>query len=190
MKIYFTASVLQKDEYDVYYQEIIDILQKQGHRVIHEHVTGSDMNFVNSQTEKQNREYYQRVQASISSSDMVVAEVSFPSTLNIGHEITLALSKNKPVICLYLLGKISAFFNGVKNDKLIYEPYTPVTLREVVLRSLKTLSDVADTRFNFYISPEIGNYLDWVALHKKLPRAVFLRSLLEKSMKSEKGFEN
>ena len=190
MKIYFTASVLQKNEYNDYYQEIIDSLQKKGHKVIHEHVTESDMDFVNSQTERQNREYYQKVQGAISNSDMVVAEVSFPSTLNIGHEITLALSKNKPVICLYLEGKISAFFNGIKNDKLIYESYNPKTLKEVVLRSFETLSGVTDTRFNFYISPEIGNYLDWVSQHKKLPRAVFLRSLLEKSMKTEKDFKN
>lgn len=190
MKVYFTASVFQQEQYKDYYLQIVSILMKLGHKVIHEHVTKTDMSFVNSQTVKQNREYYQTVQKGISNADILVAEVSFPSTLNIGHEITLALSKGKPVICLYLKGKVSAFFNGIKNDKLLYEEYTPETLEKVLVESLEHLSENTDTRFNFYISPEIENYLDWVSQTKKLPRAVFLRNLLEKAMKAEKDFKD
>lgn len=190
MKIYFTASVFQKEQYGNYYNQIVSILEGEGHQVVHEHVTDSNMDFVNSQTAQQNQEYYKTVQKSISQADAIVAEVSFPSTLNIGHEVSLALSKGKPAICLYLKGKISAFFNGIKNDRLVYKEYTPETLEKILFRNLDSLKDALDTRFNFYISPEINNYLDWIAKTKKLPRAVFLRTLLEKQMRLDKDFKN
>lgn len=190
MKVYFTASVLQKDQYGIYYDQIVSILEKLGHKVIHEHVTKMDMDSVKKQTFQQNADHYKKVQKQINSSDFVVAEVTFPSTLNIGHEVTQALSKGKPVICLYMQGKASYFFNGIKDDKLIYEEYLPENLESVLTNCLERLEEVADTRFNFYISPEIGNYLDWVNQNKKIPRAVFLRSLLEKAMKADKEFES
>jgi hypothetical protein len=45
-----------------------------------------------------------------------------------------------------------------------------------------------DTRFNFFISPKIGNFLDWIAKKKKLPRAVYLRKLIEDDMDKNKEY--
>lgn len=188
MKIFFTASILQKDQYGPYYKQIVSLLVKKGHRVIHEHVTKTNLAFVDKQTPTQNAQYYHEIQKLISSADFVVAEVTFPSTLNIGHEVTLALSKGKPVICLYLEGKSSYFFNGIKDDKLVYEEYNPKTLESVLTNCLERIEGISNTRFNFFISPEIEHYLDWVSQTRKTPRAVFLRSLLEKAMKSDKDF--
>lgn len=189
MKIYFTASVFQKDLYGDNYEKIVNILTKLGHAVIHNHVTSRSMVDINKLTESDNIEHYKKVKKWISDSDLVVAEVSFPSTLNVGHEITLAIEKGKPVICLYSKGKVSTFFQAIKSDKLIYHEYLPDQIEKILKDDIFQVLENTDTRFNFYISPEIGRYLDWVSQHKKLPRAVFLRSLLEKAMKLEKGFE-
>jgi hypothetical protein len=51
------------------------------------------------------------------------------------------------------------------------------------------LSDTQDVRFNFFISPQIGNYLDWVSKNKRIPRAVYLRRLIEEDMKNNKEYE-
>jgi len=45
-----------------------------------------------------------------------------------------------------------------------------------------------DVRFNFFVSPKILAYLDWVAQKRMVPRSVFLRNLIEKEMKKDKGF--
>ena len=34
----------------------------------------------------------------ISKADIVVVEISFPSTVNVGHELSLAMEKGKPVV--------------------------------------------------------------------------------------------
>lgn len=189
MNIYFTAAISQKDKYSKYYSEIVDTLIKCGHKVIHEHISDIDMSDLEKSSNSKQEDYYKKVTAWIGKADVVVAEVSFPSTLNIGHEITTALDKHKPVIALYLEGKESIFFSGIKSDNLLYCEYTDKTLPTVLKTAINQISNIADTRFNFYISPEIGRYLDWVSQNRKLPRAVFLRSLLEKAMKVEKDFE-
>jgi len=42
-----------------------------------------------------------------------------------------------------------------------------------------------DSRFNFFINPKLLAYLDWIARSKRLPRAVFLRKLIEDRMKQD-----
>lgn len=189
MKIYFTASVLQKDLYGDNYRKIVDTLEQLDHKVIHNHVTSRTLSEINNFTEHDNIEHYKKVKSWIAKSDIVIAEVSFPSTLNVGHEVTLALEKGKPVICLYAKNKVSSFFQAIKSDKLIYQEYSSDNLEHIIKDNLQHILENTDTRFNFYISPEIGRYLDWISLHKKTPRAVFLRSLLEKAMRSDKDFE-
>jgi len=45
-----------------------------------------------------------------------------------------------------------------------------------------------DVRFNFFVSPKIISYLDWVSKNRMVPRSVFLRELIEKEMKKDKDF--
>ena len=190
MTIYFTGAVSLKNLYGENYEKIIDALQKLGHRVIHEHITGVPLEKIFSSSDKEKVDYYKKVLKWISSADLIVAEVSFPSTLNVGHEVSIALEKGKPVLALYVHDKASPFFQGIKNDKFVYSEYSFTNLNSIIKDSIEAIEDVSDTRFNFYISSEIGRYLDWISQTKKPPRAVFLRSLLEKAMKTDKDFED
>lgn len=189
MTIYFTAAVSLTNLYGENYSKIVSSLEALGHKVIHEHITDVPLEKIFAASDKEKIDYYKKVIKWIGKADLVVAEVSFPSTLNIGHEISLALEKGKPVIALYADDKASPFFQGIRNDKFIYSEYSFTNLNTVLKNNLDALDDMSDTRFNFYISPEIGQYLDWIAKTKKLPRAVFLRNLLEKQMRADKTFK-
>ena len=79
-------------------------------------------------------------------------------------------------------------FEQLKELDSSLREYNGLDLREVIKRSLEYLSEQMDTRFNFFISPKIGSYLDWIAKKKKTPRAVYLRKLIEKEMKENKEF--
>src|SRR3989344_4817228 len=137
MTIYFTASILQKDEFGKYYSQIVGFLESLGHKVIHEHVTQKSLKNLDDISEEQNEKYFQQVQKWVSDSDIVVAEVSFPSTLNIGHQVAISLERGKPVICLYHKGRVSQFFEAIKSDKFIYAEYTLDTLKDVLEESLE-----------------------------------------------------
>ena len=119
----------------------------------------------------------------------MVAEISFPSTVHVGHELTLALDYNKPVLALYEQGKRPILFWGLEEDKFAVEEYTPDNLVEVIKSSLDFLMDQVDTRFNFFISPKHQSYLDWISKERKIPRAVFLRDLIEREMDKDEEFK-
>ena len=126
----------------------------------------------------------------INKADVIVAEVSFPSTINVGHEVGLALDKGKPVVALYAEDKGSPFFEGIGSDLFFYNEYSPIDVDSFLPKLMDDVIKRVDVRFNFFISPEIGRYLDWVNQKRKIPRAAFLRGLIEKAMKLDKEFED
>lgn len=189
MNVYFTASISQKNQYGKHYTKIVDTLKKFGHKIVHEHITSHSSEDVNRVSESGRIEFYKKVQKWISEADLVVAEVSYPSTLNVGHEITMALERGKPIIALYLQGKNSVFFDGLRSEKFIYEEYTPTTLESILKQSLDLAQDSSDVRFNFIISPSLLEYLDWIAKTKKLPRSVYLRKLIELDREKNKEYQ-
>lgn len=186
--MYFAASTYQKDQYRENYKKIVSLLELSGNKILNKSVVNLELKDFEKLSDENRIEYYKKVLQWISNSDIVIAEVSFPSTLNIGHEVTLALEKGKPVIGLYLKGKESASFKGIKLDKFVYQEYSLDNLEEVLNESLDYIQGVSDTRFNFLISPSLLEYLDWVAQHRKLPRSVYLRRLIEADMAKNRDY--
>ncbi len=188
MKIYFTAAIYQKPQFGAYYDRIVAVLEKAG-TVQHKHITDKTLDMVMTQSAADNLAYYRQANRWISSADLVVVEASFPSTINIGHEITLAFDKGKPVIVLYKVGHDSIFLHGINSERLILAEYTDDTLEQVLNDSITFARDTADTRFNFFISPRHIAYLDWVAKVKKIPRSVYLRRLIEQDRERNEVFQ-
>jgi nucleoside 2-deoxyribosyltransferase len=188
MKIYFTAAISSKQEYGDNYKKIVSTLKELGHDVISEQILEKEMEQLSSQTNEQREKYYQWMVKEMKKADLLVAEVSFPSTVHVGHELTLALDQEKPVLALYTKGKQPLLFWGIVSEKFYVEEYDLDSLKKILKQSIQYLAEKIDTRFNFFISPKIGNYLDWIAKKKKLPRAVYLRKLIEDDMDKNKEY--
>lgn len=184
MKIYFSASLHQRDQFGDNYKTIIKTLKKMGHKVQHEHITDPNIDdrSLKKNTAQDREEYYQQVLKWINQADLVIIEASYPSTLNIGHEISIALEKNKPVVVLYKKGHESFLLQGLKSDKLIMLDYAEDKLVGLVKQGVDYAKEQSDTRFNFFISPEQLNFLDKIAKERRIPRSVFLRRLIEADM--------
>ena len=119
--------------------------------------------------------------------DVVVVEVSGHS-MTLGYVVGKALELNKPVVALYQKGEESYFVSGIKNSKLQMVEYGEDNIEKALAEAMENARSLIDVRFNFFVSPEILTYLDWVASSKKVPRSVFLRELIEKQMKKDKEF--
>jgi len=188
MQIYFTASLSGKPEYEKNYQEIIGVLEKLGHKIISRHVVDTKFEDVVDSSDKQLVKYYEKTLQNISKCDLVVSEVSHP-TIGIGHEISIALDKGKPVIVLVeekaLMPQI---LKVVPSANIRAVKYTLGNLENVIKKLITEVKSSIPVRFNFFVSPEINEYLDWIARVKRTPRAVYLRELLEKEMEKSKEF--
>jgi hypothetical protein len=189
MKIYFTASILQRDKLGHIYQRIVDYLLANGHQAQYKHILETEIDQIKSQQQEEFNEYYSQFLKRVAQCDVAIVEASFPSTLNIGHEITKLLERGKPTIVLYREGQSSLFLHGLNSDKLLLMEYNDDNLEEVIEDSIEYAKEAADTRFNFFISPRHISYLDWVAKTKKIPRSVYLRELIDKDKLNNDEFK-
>jgi len=189
MKVYFTAAISAKDQFGKNYKAIVETLRELGHKVSADHILKRDMSFIKKETDEEHKKHYKWMVRELSKADLLIAEVSFPSTVHVGHELTLALEKDKPVLALYTEKRKPLLFWGITSEKFYVAEYNLRNIKSVLEGSIDYLAEQMDARFNFFISPKIGNYLDWIAKKRKMPRAVYLRRLIEKDMVMNKKYK-
>ncbi len=187
MKAYFTASISGKDEYESNYKAIFSTLEKMNVEMLSDHILVTKTGDVDQITLEREVEFYRKLNHWLNQADVVVAEVSHSST-SVGHEITLALSKNKPVIAMCVKEKKPLIFRGIKSERFQLLEYDIDDFENQLAEALEIASEVQDTRFNFFISPRLQSYLDWIAKNRQIPRSVFLRRLIEEHMRKNKDF--
>ncbi len=186
MRIYFTASAAGKEQYGDEYRLVINTLKDLGSQVSELVFDRSLEEAEESPAEKD--KLYQKMSHFLKAADLVVAEISYPS-VTVGYEISRALSEGKPVLALRFKGTRSNLLEGHPDEKFKMTEYEKGTLKTVLEQWIKSTSDLVDVRFNFFVSPKIINYLDWIAKEKRIPRAVYLRDLLEREMKKNPDYK-
>ncbi len=188
MKVFFTASLTGKKHYLDNYKKIVDLLKKEGAEVISDHIFLKERSEVERESLEERQEYQKKFRQWINESDLVLAEISYPST-GVGYQITYALEKGKPVIALHVESKVPIALEGGSPNKLLVSPYSLDELDEIIPDLTEEAKNQMDVRFNFFISPKIVTYLDWISKNKKTPRAVFIRRLIEEHMKKNKEYK-
>lgn len=173
---------------DKNYEKICKALKALGHEVVSDSIMHVDTDQLRRETNQEAVSYYKKMVRQISIADIVVLEVSRHST-GIGHQASLALSAGKPLIALHLEGRSPYIFKGIQDERLVLVSYDLQNVKDVLADSIDYAQGLMDVRFNFFISPRIQHYLDWVAKYKRTPRAVYLRELLERDMKENKDWK-
>jgi len=190
MKIYFSAPIsnVEKSAMDRY-SLIVRTLQDLGHNILYDHLLNKNREFLSKQTPKESLENQRLMTKRKNQADLIVIEASTPS-FGIGQEIAYSLQNNKQVIILYLEGHKPHILQDEGQDLLFIYEYSLSSLSAILSRAIDEAREKVDVRFNFYISPEIGRYLDWISQRKKLPRSVFLRGLVERHMHVDKEYRD
>jgi nucleoside 2-deoxyribosyltransferase len=98
MNIYFACSITGGRDDEVYYRIIVDSLLADGHQVPTAHLSRSNVMSLEDIVDPV--EVYTRDMEWIESCHALVAEVSTPSH-GVGYEISSALTRGKPVLCLH-----------------------------------------------------------------------------------------
>ena len=189
MKVHFIGG-LEGDLSD--YHKIISMIESSGWEVVTKHSIERSIDDVKKETPEDAELYAKKMKQWIMKADVVFVEMSRPG-LGTGFEVAVALDSGKPVVALYKPGPYNGHFvlRGLegKDNKLQVLSYNDDNLKEVVRMAIDFATDSMDTRFNFFISPKHQNYLDWVSKKRRVPRAVYLRRLIEDDMKKTKEYE-
>lgn len=185
MKFILLSSIRGKnDSVNDANKKIIETLEAQGHKIYHEHITKMSQVQMDSLGPDQELKFHKNVLDTLKKSDIVIVECSYQS-LSLGYLISYALELNKPILLFYheSAQKPNLFPTLNFSDLILVSKYKDVReLSDLIKEYVEYASDKIDVRFNFFISPSIGTYLDWVSKNKKIPRSVYLRNLIEKEM--------
>ena len=187
MKVYFTASLRGKEEFGEYYTKIVKYIESRGHKMISNHVFVNDSKSIAAQDKAHALKAYHQLVDSIKKADIFISEVSTQS-ISVGHELTEAMNLNKPVVVMYMGERRPSMLFGSGYEKLQMIQYTVDNYEALLDHALEEAGKHTDVRFNFFVSPKILNYLDWVAQKRMIPRSVFLRNLIEREMKKDREF--
>lgn len=181
MKIYFSAAI-ESQTTKREYEQTTHFLKELGHTIVLD-TTKIIIPNVSSKTEEQRSDYYEQILEGLQEADLAVFEVSFPSTLHIGHEISLALQRGKPIIALYKIGHEPSFFLGLKEEKLLWLEYEEETLKDTLIHALSYISEQVNVRFNLFLSSRLSTYLEVVCESEKISKSKFIRDLITNHMK-------
>lgn len=184
MRVYFTASIAQRGQLIEEYKSIIKEIVNLGHKCITAYdILNEPLEMALSLDERVQSRYYQNWRKIISQVDAGVVEVSFPSTIHIGTEISALIERGKPVICLYASMRNPSFLNEFHSSRLIKLEYSRDSIKDVLKWGFEEVERMMNRRFTFFVSPEIDTYLEKVSKEKSLPRSEYIRNLILKDMK-------
>ncbi len=175
MLAYFAASTTNIAKYKSNYKLIIDSLYRHGCDV--------GENWFIDELHK-NRKYtnpeaiVKRDLDLLTHSDIVIAEISVPS-FAVGVAVSQALNQRTPVLALYPKSMnpkdISGVFLGYYVNHLMLEKYDKNNIDQTVREFLDRSNNRNLSKFNFLISQEISEYLDWASSKTKRSKSDFLR---------------
>ncbi|MFA5532758.1 MAG: hypothetical protein WDA13_04165 [Candidatus Shapirobacteria bacterium] len=189
MQVYFLASsrLVEKDR--ELYKRMYDCIAD-GNKMVSDKVlkwTKMGVRDLRNEPLKVKRENYEYLVKCLKKAEIVVTEVSGHS-MSAGYLISQALDMNKPVVALYTADSKPVFIAGINNKKFFLVEYDKENIEKVLKKIFKEVSSLIDVRFNFFVSPKILTYLDWVGQKRMVPKSVFLRNLIEKEMKKDHEF--
>ena len=183
MRVYFTASIYHRKELLDDYKAIISSLKKLGiTKVFSEDILDIPLHDALNNSEIEREKWLTTWRKYIRDCDFAVAEISYPSTLNIGFEINNILERGKPVIGLYKEGKDPIFTSELHSRRLIKTSYTKENLKDVLAWAIEEAREIINKRFTFIVPPEIGDFLEDSYKSHGITASDLIRDLVKKEM--------
>lgn len=198
MKIYFTASTAQFNKYKKTYFDIRDFLVLENHTLTRDWLKHTGERIAQGELNVRNiKDIYNKCVLAINQAQLVIIEDTV-SNFSTGHQITLALQKQKPTLVLWH-GKKHRYFNhmfihGIDSEYLQIAQYEPENLKTIITAFINKYQDFNNkTRFNLVLNQYERNYLDWVQFNRGINRTKLIKSslneIIEKDLEYKKYLE-
>lgn len=150
--VYFSAPSTSTPEDLIRYKQIVDSIKKAGGSLI--------QNWVEENNVQGARELFEETVNNIKKSQVLVAEITNPST-GVGQQIAMAISWKIPVLALKRKEEYASKFTlGTKSPYLTLLKYTPTDLTRKLAVWFDKISTNKFIKFNFITTREIYDYLE------------------------------
>jgi len=186
MKVFFTASQRGKKYFGEYYKRIFNHLVKLGYQHTDDMIIKIDSKDFYQQLEEKGYEkhkwLFHNFVKQVKIADIVVFELSLHS-LSIGFMIEKALEIGKPVVILYVEENLPYFLAGITDERLHLIEYDTNNLETKLEETMKIARSNVNTRFNFFVSRDMLNYLNEVSNKLEITKSTYIRNLINEHRK-------
>lgn len=111
---------------------------------------------------------------------------------NLTYQIILALTDKKPALCLFpeksAPPKLLPTHRQNILKYLIIKPYTSGDISSIITSFFRQQGDGDMERFNFFMTADIADYINWVPFSKKQTKSDFIRQLIREKMNKDKEY--
>lgn len=175
LNVYFSASSSDLNSRKKLYISILDSIKLFGARLTYD--------WLNDKEKLKPSEIYEKASEAIKNADVVVAEITYPST-GVGQQIGLALSWKIPVIAIHQLNNpdVSRFAVGMESPYLQVKEYNQDKIESVLDESFASVMNKQFERFNFISTREINDYLSEHSSRQNISKSQLLRRIIREWM--------
>lgn len=173
-------------------KKMVSIIEAKDNIVYADHLLNTSQEKLDKMEDKENISFHNEILSKIKKCDIVIAECTYES-FSVGYLLSYAVELGKPTIIFYS-AKSSApnlVPTLLQSGKIMLVKYNDDSdLIDLIDEYVEYAKEKVDFRFNFFISPSIGRYLDWISKVKKIPRSVYLRALIEREIEHNKEYKD
>ena len=194
VKVYFACSSLNLKDSISSYLSVVKYIKKLQHRIPNDWLSRVKREYKKGIVDKEEDRVKLQEEGirAVENCDVLIAEVSYPSG-SVGFQIALALSLKKQVLCLYSteFGEKSPpqIIKARDSANIHIFSYDKKNLLEILEQFFKKYKGRKYIKFNFIISSEIEDYLNWISRNGELSKSRILRKkVIEDIVKKDKKY--
>lgn len=195
MKIYFTCTTAEFSKYKTTYFKIRDFLVAQKHTLTRDWLAKAEKRLKLGDIEVEDiKEIYNDCMRAINAAELVIIEDTI-SNFSTGHQITVALQRQKPTLVLWQGKKHrhfkKMFIHGIDSDLLEVKEYNKDNLNETIKSFInKYKNSKTRNRFHLVLNQIERDYLDWAQYNKGESRTKIIRNSLKTTIDTDKSYNN
>lgn len=180
MKIYFTCSTADFFKHKEKYYAIRDFLVDEKHILTRDWLDHTEKRIEEGDDKVSDiKEIYKGCMHAINDADLVIIEDSV-SNFSTGHQITVAIQRQKPTLVLWAVPKHklfkNMFINGVESDYLETSEYTLENYKEIIKKFINKYKNAKlKNRFHLVLNDVERKYLDWAQYNHGKSRTRIIR---------------
>lgn len=127
---------------------------------------------------------FKKTSEALELADLVVADVTFPST-GVGQQISQAIAKKIPVLILKAKWKQpSKFTPGVQSDLVWYVEYEKGNLKSLIKENIRKIGKERFEKFNLILTPDLNSILQLQSEKIGVSKSQLLRSIIRSWLSS------
>lgn len=126
--------------------------------------------------------------------DALIADIQEMS-VDINYQIILALTEKKSVLCIFPEGtnisKSLPYTKGNIAKSLVLRSYNKRSLPDIIQGFLDNVGDEngQSERFNFFITSDLREYINWISYGGAETRSGFIRQLIRDRMNNDNNYQ-